>query len=45
MRELTMSKFEKFVAGLLVVIAVELGVLVGVLVMTEVVVEVEQVEQ
>ena len=38
-----MREFEKFVAGLLVVIAVELGVLVGVVLTMNVVVEVEQV--
>ena len=40
-----MNKFEKVVAGLLVVIAVELGVLVCAVVLTDVVVEVEQTEQ
>jgi len=38
-----MNKFEKFVAGLLVVIAVELGVLVYAVVTMQLVVEVEQV--
>ena len=38
-----MSKFEKIVAGLLVVIAVELGVLVYAVVTMQLVVEVEQV--
>jgi hypothetical protein len=40
-----MNKFEKVVAGLLMVIAVELGVLVGVVLLSEVVVEVEQVNE
>ena len=40
-----MNKFERIVAGLLMVIAVELGVLVGVVLLSEVVVEVEQVNE
>lgn len=40
-----MNKFEKVVAALLVVIAVELGVLVCAVVLMDVVVEVEQVEE